>query len=62
MSPGHQILKVHQIKGTVLIRVSFVGYSEKKSPKVSEDCYIRNTAFPVSLRFSPAVGGGRRWP
>ncbi|XP_024429067.2 nuclear pore membrane glycoprotein 210-like [Desmodus rotundus] len=30
---GHQILKVHQIKGTVLIRVSFVGYSEKKSPK-----------------------------
>ncbi|KAM5295356.1 nuclear pore membrane glycoprotein 210-like [Glossophaga mutica] len=30
---GHQILKVHQIKGTVFIRVSFVGYSEKKSPK-----------------------------
>uniref|UniRef100_A0A8C2RM02 BIG2 domain-containing protein n=1 Tax=Capra hircus TaxID=9925 RepID=A0A8C2RM02_CAPHI len=30
---GHQILKVHQIKGTVLIGVSFVGYSEKKSPK-----------------------------
>ncbi|XP_054418842.1 nuclear pore membrane glycoprotein 210-like [Pteronotus mesoamericanus] len=30
---GHQILKVHQIKGTVLIVVSFVGYSEKKSPK-----------------------------
>jgi hypothetical protein len=32
---GHQILKVHQIKGTVLIGVNFVGYSEKKSPKVS---------------------------
>nr|XP_003475417.1 nuclear pore membrane glycoprotein 210-like [Cavia porcellus] len=30
---GHQILKVHQIKGTVFIGVSFVGYSEKKSPK-----------------------------
>ncbi|XP_077012359.1 nuclear pore membrane glycoprotein 210-like isoform X3 [Tamandua tetradactyla] len=30
---GHQILKVHQIKGTVLIGVNFVGYSEKKSPK-----------------------------
>ncbi|XP_054527471.1 nuclear pore membrane glycoprotein 210-like isoform X3 [Pan troglodytes] len=29
---GHQILKVHQIKGTVLIGVNFVGYSEKKSP------------------------------
>ncbi|KAF6076188.1 tropomyosin 3 [Phyllostomus discolor] len=28
---GHQILKVHQIKGTVLIQVSFVGYSEKES-------------------------------
>lgn len=38
MSPGHQILKVHQIKGTVLIGVNFVGYSEKKSPKVSGDC------------------------
>nr|KAF6397489.1 nucleoporin 210 like [Rousettus aegyptiacus] len=32
-SHGHQILKVHQLKGTVLIGVSFVGYSEKKSPK-----------------------------
>ncbi|XP_066218487.1 nuclear pore membrane glycoprotein 210-like isoform X1 [Saccopteryx leptura] len=30
---GHQILKVHQIKGTVLIRVNIVGYSEKKHPK-----------------------------
>uniref|UniRef100_A0A2K5JRR2 BIG2 domain-containing protein n=1 Tax=Colobus angolensis palliatus TaxID=336983 RepID=A0A2K5JRR2_COLAP len=30
---GHQILKVCQIKGTVLIGVHFVGYSEKKSPK-----------------------------
>ncbi|XP_016076949.1 PREDICTED: nuclear pore membrane glycoprotein 210-like [Miniopterus natalensis] len=30
---GHQILKVHQIKGTVLIGVNIVGYSEKKSPK-----------------------------
>ncbi|XP_049736545.1 nuclear pore membrane glycoprotein 210-like [Elephas maximus indicus] len=30
---GHQILKVHQIKGTVLIGVNFVGYSEMKSPK-----------------------------
>ncbi|XP_054547710.1 nuclear pore membrane glycoprotein 210-like isoform X2 [Talpa occidentalis] len=30
---GHQTLKVHQIKGTVLIGVNFVGYSEKKSPK-----------------------------
>uniref|UniRef100_A0A8C2V5N8 Nucleoporin 210 like n=1 Tax=Chinchilla lanigera TaxID=34839 RepID=A0A8C2V5N8_CHILA len=30
---GHQILKVHQIKGTVSIRVNIVGYSEKKSPK-----------------------------
>ncbi|XP_060057445.1 nuclear pore membrane glycoprotein 210-like isoform X2 [Erinaceus europaeus] len=29
---GHQILKVHQIKGTVLIGVNFVGYSVKKSP------------------------------
>ncbi|XP_036198838.1 nuclear pore membrane glycoprotein 210-like isoform X5 [Myotis myotis] len=28
---GHQILKVHQIKGTVLIGVSFVGYSEESS-------------------------------
>uniref|UniRef100_A0A0D9S5I8 Nucleoporin 210 like n=1 Tax=Chlorocebus sabaeus TaxID=60711 RepID=A0A0D9S5I8_CHLSB len=34
---GHQILKVRQIKGTVLIGVNFVGYSEKKSPKVSGD-------------------------
>ena len=42
MSPGHQILKVHQIKGTVLIGVSFVGYSEKKSPKVSGGCYVKN--------------------
>ncbi|XP_006861549.1 PREDICTED: nuclear pore membrane glycoprotein 210-like isoform X2 [Chrysochloris asiatica] len=30
---GHQILKVHQLKGTVLIGVSFVGYSETKSPQ-----------------------------
>ncbi|XP_045838285.1 nuclear pore membrane glycoprotein 210-like isoform X2 [Meles meles] len=30
---GHQVLKVHQLKGTVLIGVSFVGYSEKKSPE-----------------------------
>ncbi|KAM9244628.1 nuclear pore membrane glycoprotein 210-like [Dugong dugon] len=30
---GRQILKVHQIKGTVLIGVNFVGYSETKSPK-----------------------------
>ncbi|XP_007946745.1 nuclear pore membrane glycoprotein 210-like [Orycteropus afer afer] len=29
---GHQVLKVHQIKGTVLIAVSFVGYTETKSP------------------------------
>ncbi|XP_074079536.1 nuclear pore membrane glycoprotein 210-like isoform X6 [Macrotis lagotis] len=30
---GHKILKVHQIKGTVLIGVNFVGYSVKHSPK-----------------------------
>ncbi|XP_055978776.1 nuclear pore membrane glycoprotein 210-like [Sorex fumeus] len=30
---GHQTLKVRQIKGTVLIGVNFVGYSEKRSPK-----------------------------
>ncbi|XP_052035907.1 nuclear pore membrane glycoprotein 210-like [Apodemus sylvaticus] len=30
---GHQILEVHQIKGTVLIGVNFAGYSGKKSPK-----------------------------
>ncbi|EHB07788.1 Nuclear pore membrane glycoprotein 210-like protein [Heterocephalus glaber] len=30
---GHQILKVHQIKGTVFTEVNFVGYSEEKSPK-----------------------------
>ncbi|XP_073077311.1 nuclear pore membrane glycoprotein 210-like isoform X4 [Manis javanica] len=30
---GHQILKVHQLKGTVLIGVNFVDYSEKRSPK-----------------------------
>ncbi|XP_040854874.1 nuclear pore membrane glycoprotein 210-like isoform X2 [Ochotona curzoniae] len=30
---GHQLLKVHQLKGTVLIGVNFVGYSAKKSPK-----------------------------
>ncbi|XP_077756887.1 nuclear pore membrane glycoprotein 210-like isoform X6 [Canis aureus] len=30
---GHQVLKVHQLKGTVLIGVNFVGYSEKKSPE-----------------------------
>ncbi|XP_045154281.1 nuclear pore membrane glycoprotein 210-like [Echinops telfairi] len=30
---GHQILKVHQLQGTVLVTVSFVGYSEKNSPK-----------------------------
>ncbi|XP_021013608.1 nuclear pore membrane glycoprotein 210-like isoform X4 [Mus caroli] len=30
---GHQILKVHQMKGTVLIGVNFAGYSGKKSPK-----------------------------
>ncbi|XP_003501670.1 nuclear pore membrane glycoprotein 210-like isoform X1 [Cricetulus griseus] len=29
---GHQILKVHQMKGTVLIAVNFVGYSGNKSP------------------------------
>ncbi|KAB1260277.1 Nuclear pore membrane glycoprotein 210-like [Camelus dromedarius] len=29
----HQILKVHKKKGTVLIGINFVGYSEKKSPK-----------------------------
>ncbi|XP_021502394.1 nuclear pore membrane glycoprotein 210-like [Meriones unguiculatus] len=29
---GHQILRVHQIKGTVLIGVNFVGYAGKKSP------------------------------
>uniref|UniRef100_A0A7N5KSN5 Nucleoporin 210 like n=1 Tax=Ailuropoda melanoleuca TaxID=9646 RepID=A0A7N5KSN5_AILME len=29
----HQVLKVHQLKGTVLIGVNFVGYSEKKSPE-----------------------------
>nr|KAF6316354.1 nucleoporin 210 like [Pipistrellus kuhlii] len=32
---GHQILKVHQIKGTVLIGVKFVGYSEKSSKVLS---------------------------
>ncbi|XP_015668822.1 nuclear pore membrane glycoprotein 210-like [Protobothrops mucrosquamatus] len=30
---GHQLLEVHQIKGTVLIAVSFVKYSERGSPK-----------------------------
>ncbi|KAL1772273.1 nuclear pore membrane glycoprotein 210-like isoform X1 [Sigmodon hispidus] len=30
---GHQTLKVHQMKGTVLISVNFVGYSGKKSPE-----------------------------
>uniref|UniRef100_A0ABK0LFU2 Nucleoporin 210-like n=1 Tax=Rattus norvegicus TaxID=10116 RepID=A0ABK0LFU2_RAT len=30
---GHQILEVHQIKGTVLIGVNFAGYSGKRSPK-----------------------------
>lgn len=42
MSPGQRILKVHQIKGTVLIGVNFVGYSEKESPKVNGDYYIKN--------------------
>ncbi|XP_054568183.1 nuclear pore membrane glycoprotein 210-like isoform X1 [Eptesicus fuscus] len=32
---GHQILKVHHIKGTVLIGVDFVGYSEKSSKVLS---------------------------
>nr|XP_056709486.1 nuclear pore membrane glycoprotein 210-like [Euleptes europaea] len=30
---GHQLLEVHQIKGTVLIGVNFVKYSERGSPK-----------------------------
>ncbi|XP_020847355.1 nuclear pore membrane glycoprotein 210-like [Phascolarctos cinereus] len=30
---GHKILKVHQLKGTVLTGVNFVGYSVKHSPK-----------------------------
>uniref|UniRef100_A0A8C6QND6 Nucleoporin 210-like n=1 Tax=Nannospalax galili TaxID=1026970 RepID=A0A8C6QND6_NANGA len=30
---GHQVLKVHQMKGTVLIGVNFLGYSEKESSK-----------------------------
>ncbi|KAM6218828.1 nuclear pore membrane glycoprotein 210-like [Rhynchocyon petersi] len=30
---GHQTLKVHQMKGTVLIGVNFVGYSESRTPK-----------------------------
>ncbi|XP_006264393.3 nuclear pore membrane glycoprotein 210-like [Alligator mississippiensis] len=30
---GHQLLEVHQMKGTVLIRVSFVKFSERGSPK-----------------------------
>ncbi|XP_044528675.1 nuclear pore membrane glycoprotein 210-like [Gracilinanus agilis] len=30
---GHQILKVRQLKGTVLIGVDFVGYSKPRSPK-----------------------------
>nr|XP_051713224.1 nuclear pore membrane glycoprotein 210-like isoform X3 [Oryctolagus cuniculus] len=34
---GHQVLKVHGIKGTVLIGVNFVGYSAKKSPKEISD-------------------------
>ncbi|KAK2494641.1 hypothetical protein MC885_003008, partial [Smutsia gigantea] len=34
---GHQILKVHQLKGTVLIGVNFVEYSEKRSPKELSD-------------------------
>ncbi|KAI5164766.1 hypothetical protein MUG91_G45n184 [Manis pentadactyla] len=34
---GHQILKVHQLKGTVLIGVNFVDYSEKRSPKKLSD-------------------------
>ncbi|XP_064226477.1 nuclear pore membrane glycoprotein 210-like isoform X9 [Aotus nancymaae] len=40
---GHQILKVHQIKGTVLIGVHFVGYSEKKSPKEISNLSISTT-------------------
>ncbi|XP_037589016.1 nuclear pore membrane glycoprotein 210-like [Cebus imitator] len=40
---GHQILKVHQIKGTVLIGVHFVGYSEKKSPKEISNLPISTT-------------------
>uniref|UniRef100_A0A8C5EXR3 Nucleoporin 210 like n=1 Tax=Gopherus evgoodei TaxID=1825980 RepID=A0A8C5EXR3_9SAUR len=31
---GHQLLEVHRIKGTVLIGVSFVKYSERGSPRV----------------------------
>ncbi|XP_063002325.1 nuclear pore membrane glycoprotein 210-like [Elgaria multicarinata webbii] len=30
---GHQLLEVHQIKGTVLIAVNFMKYSERGSPK-----------------------------
>ncbi|KAJ6656914.1 hypothetical protein lerEdw1_002915 [Lerista edwardsae] len=30
---GHQLLEVHQLKGTVLIAVNFVKYSERGSPK-----------------------------
>ncbi|XP_019482843.1 PREDICTED: nuclear pore membrane glycoprotein 210-like [Hipposideros armiger] len=30
---GHQLLRAHQIKGTVHIGVSFVGYPEQKSPE-----------------------------
>ncbi|XP_044847945.1 nuclear pore membrane glycoprotein 210-like isoform X4 [Mauremys mutica] len=30
---GHQLLEVHRIKGTILIGVSFVKYSEKGSPR-----------------------------
>nr|XP_035135834.2 nuclear pore membrane glycoprotein 210-like isoform X3 [Callithrix jacchus] len=40
---GHQILKVHQIKGTVLIEVHFVGYLEKKSAKEVSNLSISTT-------------------
>lgn len=36
---GHQLLRAHQIKGTVHIGVNFVGYPEQNGPKASGHCY-----------------------
>lgn len=34
---GHQLLEVHQIKGTVYVGVSFVNYALQGGPKVSNE-------------------------
>ncbi|XP_059946570.1 nuclear pore membrane glycoprotein 210-like [Mesoplodon densirostris] len=39
---GQRILKVHQIKGTVLIGVNFVGYSEMESPSIQRRKELSN--------------------